>query len=146
MQKTVQSGFSLIELLVVIAIIGILAAVGSTGYQSYISSTKVAVSKNNAIALASAITNADLAAQAGAAAYDDCAAGSTPLTCADAILGDAANSMKNPYDEATALTVTAECVTDGNLYVSGTEVGYCTGATEVKVTDLTVSSLTASGS
>ena len=141
MQKTAQSGFSLIELLVVIAIIGILAAVGSTGYQSYISSTKVAVSKNNAIALASAITNADLAAQAGAAAYTNCAVGSTTLDCAGDILGDAANSMKNPYDETEALTVTATCASDGNLYVAKTDVGYCTGDVGTSVSTLTVTSL-----
>lgn len=142
MQKTAQSGFSLIELLVVIAIIGILAAVGSTGYQSYITSTKVAVSKNNAIALASAITNADLAAQAGAAAYTNCAVGSTTLACAGDILGDAANSMKNPYAEATALTVAVDCASDGNLYVNAADVGYCTGDVGTSVSTITVTSLT----
>ena len=42
---TKRSGFSLIELLVVIAIIGILAAVGVTSYQAYISATRDGVVK-----------------------------------------------------------------------------------------------------
>ena len=45
MQHT-KSGFSLIELLIVVAIIGILAAIGTVGYQNYIDGTREAVTEN----------------------------------------------------------------------------------------------------
>ena len=50
-------GFSLVELLVVIAIIGILAAVGVTGYQTYIENTKEKVTLGNADQVSRAFTH-----------------------------------------------------------------------------------------
>jgi prepilin-type N-terminal cleavage/methylation domain-containing protein len=42
-----QKGFSLVELLVVVAIIGVLAAVGTVGYQSYTEAAKLKVFERN---------------------------------------------------------------------------------------------------
>lgn len=50
-------GFSLVELLVVIAIIGILVAVGVTGYQTYIENTKEEVTLGNAETISRAFTH-----------------------------------------------------------------------------------------
>jgi type IV pilus assembly protein PilA len=50
-----KSGFSLVELLVVVAIIGILAAIGTVGYNKYINYAKDAVTRSNLNELANAL-------------------------------------------------------------------------------------------
>jgi len=92
---SLKKGFSLIELLVVIAIIGILAAVGTTGYQVYIDSTKLAVVKNNAATLLQAISNEDMAQSAGVGGYAECDDKDDLKRCVRAIL--AASTLSNPY-------------------------------------------------
>ena len=94
---SLKKGFSLIELLVVIAIIGILAAVGTTGYQVYIDSTKLAVVKNNAATLLQAISNEDMAQSAGVGGYAECDDKDDLEGCVRAIL--AASTLTNPYDQ-----------------------------------------------
>ena len=92
---SLKKGFSLIELLVVIAIIGILAAVGTTGYQVYIDSTKLAVVKNNAATLLQAVSNEDMAQSAGVGGYKECDDKGDLPRCVTAIL--AASTLSNPY-------------------------------------------------
>ena len=92
---SLKKGFSLIELLVVIAIIGILAAVGTTGYQVYIDSTKAAVVKNNAATLLQAVSNEDMAQSAGVGGYAECDDKDDLPRCVTAIL--AASTLSNPY-------------------------------------------------
>ena len=92
---SLKKGFSLIELLVVIAIIGILAAVGTTGYQVYIDSTKLAVVKNNAATLLQAVSNEDMAQSAGVGGYAECDDKDNLPRCVTAIL--AASTLSNPY-------------------------------------------------
>ena len=138
--NTLKQGFSLIELLVVIAIIGVLAAVGTTGYQSYLDSAKLAANKANSSTLVSAIKNEDAAQQASAGAYTDCTA-TTLEACVTAILAD--STMRNPYtDDAyvvdtdmfvvIATPVATICPTDGavTVYLNTTDSEvtpyYCT--------------------
>ena len=53
--KIIQKGFSLVELLVVVAIIGVLAGVGTVGYQSYVEASKVKAFEQNVRTIVKAI-------------------------------------------------------------------------------------------
>ncbi|SMF77327.1 type II secretion system protein [Candidatus Pelagibacter sp. HIMB1321] len=53
--NVIQKGFSLVELLVVVAIIGVLAGVGTVGYQSYVEASKVKAFEQNVRTIVKAI-------------------------------------------------------------------------------------------
>ena len=124
--KTLQQGFSLIELLVVIAIIGILAAVGTTGYNAYIDGAKSKTAQANLDTIVTTLTNEDMAVSAGVSSPNSASCGAAVKPCVTAILGGVITST-NPYGGdytidtsvtvvgATALTCTdADAEPDNN--------------------------------
>lgn len=143
--STLKSGFSLIELLVVVAIIGILASVGTVGYQNYIDGTRERVATTNIETIAKAVAAEDLAISAGITGTT-CSDGQTENACADAIV--TAGTMENPYTSAaytaignTALDCTAAATVAGQPFMAAAGVfSYCTevgtGAPAASTVDL----------
>ena len=136
--KTLQQGFSLIELLVVIAIIGILAAVGTTGYNAYIDGAKSKTAQANLDTIVTTLTNEDMAVSAGVSSPNSASCSDKVKTCVTAIL--AVNTSTNPYGGDYTIDTSVTVVAATALTCGSTATPDNNGEIEIVVDGRTVTS------
>ena len=81
--------------MVVVAIIGILAAIGSVGYNKYLESSRKAAAQANVKLIADALTAANVQALSGKYANENCKPNYPYELCLLSILSE--NQIKNPF-------------------------------------------------